>query len=233
MRDVLSRSGRSRSVGVVAEVVRAGTHARPRARRPRRRRAARGPRAAPGPSGRRCRPARCASRPARRRRWPGLRQPCSLPGAVVGRVDLVDLAVGLGDPAGRDRVRRAGPHERHVAERLLDRLVAARAVRAEVGADVHRRRLGLLDDLRHDVLGLAAAHDQPAAVRAQVLVQRAQGAVEEGDPRRARRLRAGRGRGRTGRPPGRPWPPRAEQDGRAGAGRAETTGRTSRRKPAR
>ena len=104
------------------------------------------------------------------------------PGAVERGEDLVRRPVGLEDAAGRDGVRAAGGHQRHVAEGLLDPAVPACPVGAVVGADLHGAGADLAHERGHDVLRAAAAQRQRAAVLAQVGVEGPERSQEEGGP---------------------------------------------------
>ncbi len=110
------------------------------------------------------------------------------PDPVERGVDLERRAVALGHPARGHRVRRPGADQRDVSQCVVDSLVAGPAVGAVIGADVHRGRAHFPGHGGHHVLRLAPAHDQPAAVLAQLGIQRAQSPIHEGDPRRAGRL---------------------------------------------
>ena len=104
------------------------------------------------------------------------------PGLGERRVDLVGRARAVGDPARRDGVRRARAHQRDavLAQRLLDLEVALVAVGAVVGGDVHPGGADLPrseHDLAHRV---AAHHGEACPPLPQGRVQRAQGGGEVG-----------------------------------------------------
>ena len=126
MCEVRSRSGRSRVVGVVGQLLVAVRAPRLQRGVLARRRAASRPAGSARIGGDvgAVEPACQSTRPAiaRRRRAPAVRPPR----AGERREDLERRAVVLAHAPGRDGVRRAGAHQRHLAERLLDRLVARR-----------------------------------------------------------------------------------------------------------
>ena len=160
----------------------------------------------------------------RRRLRPGLRRraPAVLAPRRVERGEhLVGRAVALGDAARRHQIRRSRLLERHVPERLADRLVAAQPEWGEVARHVHRRRTDLLDQCRNSALGPAAGDQQPAvqarpAVRAASRTGTAAGAARPtpaaGGPARSRRA-----------PRGRPARRPTARAGRAGGDRDGTT----------
>ena len=157
----------------------------------------------------------------------------ALPGAAERGEHPVGRAVGLGHPAGRDGVGRARAHERATVagERLLDGLVPGPPVRAEVGRDVHLRRVDRGGDPRHDVGRVAADDEQPAV---EALVERAQAAVEHGPPRRPGRAEQGRVQHEQREPaPARRPRRRGTSPGRARAGRGGTRRRRCRRRASR
>ena len=88
-----------------------------------------------------------------------------LPALRERRVDLVGVARPVPHPVRGHGVRRAGPHQLDagVGERLLDFEVAAVAVGAVVGRDVHPARADLLRG-EHDLAHRIAAYDGQARV---------------------------------------------------------------------
>ena len=110
---------------------------------------------------------RDAGQPAAPRsgRGAGPRHPCARQARANGEKTLNGLAVALGDPAGRHGVRGAGPHQRDVAQRLLDRGVAAAPVGPGVGGDVHAGRLHLADEAGTTVGRVAGPEHQRAVER--------------------------------------------------------------------
>lgn len=81
---------------------------------------------------------------------------------------------------GGDGVGRAGAQQRDVAERPLDGVVAAGAVRSAVGTDVHRVGVEFPGQRRNDRGGVAVGDEQTAA---EILVEGAQAPHQEGAAR--------------------------------------------------
>ncbi len=124
--------------------------------------------------------------PLRRFRAGGRRRPPAVlaPRAVEGGEDLVGRAVVLGDPAGRYQVGRSRLLQRHITERVANRVVAASAERRVVRGHVHRCCADRLGQRWNSLLWTAPGHLQ-AAVEA--VAQVSQCVVEILQPTRPRR----------------------------------------------